>query len=176
MVHLAVAVAAAPFSKSSETIVEDHAGDDAASRTGWLAVFGPGCEFMAAAVGGWPAAPTCRRWKLVGGPRGRLHPPGAAATIQAGSQVAPARSMNVARDTSAAATEVLFAMLRSKSPLQKLEMLARCQAMGRSLVQAGIRAQHPDISDRELRFRWGVRLYGRETMVRAFGGDPEQGP
>lgn len=57
------------------------------------------------------------------------------------------------------------------------ERLLRAFRMGeavRALAAARIRAQYgPDLSERELLLRLGALSIDRETMIRAFGWDPE---
>ena len=62
---------------------------------------------------------------------------------------------------------------RRATPAQKLE---RMFAMGRTvneLARADLRGRYPDATPREIELRLRSRSLDRETMIRAFGWDPE---
>jgi hypothetical protein len=64
--------------------------------------------------------------------------------------------------------------LRRMGPAARLRMAFDLTAAVRALAAAGIRARHgADLPERELRLRLGALTIDRETMVRAFGWDPE---
>ncbi len=76
-------------------------------------------------------------------------------------------------DTSPEAEAFLVEGYRRMSPTDKLRRVA---SLNRALVQlasARIRAQYGDIPEHEMRLRLGALRLGRETMVAAFGWDPE---
>jgi hypothetical protein len=77
------------------------------------------------------------------------------------------------QDTSEAASRRYKELLRSASPLQRLEQAARLTQAVRELAIAGIRERHPTIQDDEVAVRLAVRLYGRETAARLFGPLPD---
>lgn len=62
---------------------------------------------------------------------------------------------------------------RRATPAQKLE---RVLSMGRTineLARAELRSRYPDATPREIDLRLRSRTLDRETMIRAFGWDPE---
>lgn len=77
-------------------------------------------------------------------------------------------------DTDSAVEAVLIAGYRRMSPAQKLERVADLNRSLRALALAGIHQRFgPDLSDRERRLRLAALSIDRDTMVRAFGWDPE---
>ena len=46
-------------------------------------------------------------------------------------------------------------------------------AMADAVAEAGIRQAYPDADDREVFLRRAARVLGRETMVKAYGWDPD---
>jgi hypothetical protein len=63
---------------------------------------------------------------------------------------------------------------RRMSPLQRLMKAMEMNRAVQELAAARIKAQYgPDLSERELRLRLAALWIDRETMVRAFGWDPE---
>ena len=63
---------------------------------------------------------------------------------------------------------------RRMSPAQKLALVGDLNLAVRQLAEARIRAQHgPDLTPRELRLRLASLHLDRETMIAAFGWDPE---
>jgi hypothetical protein len=78
-----------------------------------------------------------------------------------------------ASDTSARADEVQFGLLRAMSPQRKGEILTALTLAVQDLALAGLRAQHPDATDDELRLRLAVRRLGAETVRRIWGWSAE---
>lgn len=77
-------------------------------------------------------------------------------------------------DTPPEVEEILLEGYRRMSPREKLERVMDLNRAAREMAAARIRAQYgPDLSDRELRLRLAALWLDRETMVRAFGWDPE---
>lgn len=77
-------------------------------------------------------------------------------------------------DTSPDAQAFLNEGYRRMTPTQKLQ---RVESLNRALVllqKARIRAQYGDIPEEEMRMRLGALRLGRETMVKAFGWDPDE--
>ena len=72
------------------------------------------------------------------------------------------------RDTSPAAEKRYFELLSAKSPLERLEATIQLSVGVRKLAEAGIRAQHPMLSEDEVRARLAERLYGPEVAARLF--------
>jgi len=76
-------------------------------------------------------------------------------------------------DTSPEAQRVLIEGWRRMTPTQKLRRVA---ALNRALVQlaaARIRKQYGDVPEDEMRLRLAALRLPRETMIRAYGWDPE---
>lgn len=76
-------------------------------------------------------------------------------------------------DTSDEADRIMRAYWRAATPAQKL---ARVLGIGRSvneLARAHIRARYPSATPREIALRLAARTLSRETMVAAFGWDPD---
>jgi hypothetical protein len=79
-----------------------------------------------------------------------------------------------ASDTSPAVDELMFQLWRRATPAQKL---AKVFSIGRSvnaLVRSELRRRYPAATPREIELRLASRNLPRETMIRAFGWDPEQ--
>jgi hypothetical protein len=77
-------------------------------------------------------------------------------------------------DTSPEAQRFLDEGYRRMTPTQKLQ---RVESLNRALMllqKARIRAQYGDISEEEMRMRLGALRLGRETMIKAFGWDPDE--
>jgi hypothetical protein len=63
-------------------------------------------------------------------------------------------------DTTPEAEAVLVAGLRRFSPARRLQMAAALTRMTRQLSWTGLCRRYPTASEEELRYRWGVLLYG----------------
>jgi hypothetical protein len=78
-------------------------------------------------------------------------------------------------DTDPKVEALLIARYRAMSPLEKLEIVRR---LNRSLIilsEAGVRRRHPGIGERDVKLRAAALRLPRETMIRAFGWDPNEG-
>ncbi len=62
---------------------------------------------------------------------------------------------------------------RRMPPWEKLRIVAELMRATEELAVAGIRERHPDATPREIQLRRGALRIDRETMIRAFGWDPE---
>lgn len=60
------------------------------------------------------------------------------------------------------------------SPSDKLERVFSLNRMIEQLQRARITADYGEMSEREMRLRLASLRLGRETMVKAFGWDPEE--
>ena len=76
-------------------------------------------------------------------------------------------------DTSREIEEIRFAALRKMTPAEKLERVGQLGALLRELAMADIRRRHADAGEEELRLRLASRWLDRETMIDAYGFDPE---
>ena len=62
---------------------------------------------------------------------------------------------------------------RSMSAAQKVQQVQQLIRTSRRFSLAGIRARHPEATEKELRLRLASYWLDRETMIRLFGWDPE---
>jgi hypothetical protein len=76
-------------------------------------------------------------------------------------------------DTSFEAEQILIEGYRKMSIAEKMRRIAALNRAGYALSLAGIRARHPNTSDREILLRLAALRLDRETMVRIWGWDPE---
>jgi hypothetical protein len=77
-------------------------------------------------------------------------------------------------DTPPEIEQRLIEEYRRMSPGQRLMMAMEMNRAVREMAAARIRARYgPDLPARELRLRLAALSIDRETMVRAFGWDPE---
>jgi hypothetical protein len=74
------------------------------------------------------------------------------------------------RDTSPAALERYYELLRARTPLARLAAAVDLSSAVRQLAEASIRAAEPDASAAVVRARLARRLYGREVAARLFPG------
>lgn len=77
-------------------------------------------------------------------------------------------------DTSPEVEQRLIDEYRRMSPGQRLMMAMEMNRAVQELAASRIRAQYgPDLPERELRLRLAALWIDRETMIRAFGWDPQ---
>ncbi|HEY0479396.1 MAG TPA: hypothetical protein VGD37_17880 [Kofleriaceae bacterium] len=76
-------------------------------------------------------------------------------------------------DTSPEADELMFQFWRRATPAQKLRKIFGIGKMINDLVRAEIRQRYPGATAREVELRLASRNLDRQTMIRAFGWDPE---
>jgi len=76
-------------------------------------------------------------------------------------------------DTSPEADELMFRLWRRATPAQKLKKVFSIGKMVNDLVRGELRRRYPDAAPREIELRLAARNLPRETMIRAFGWDPE---
>lgn len=64
---------------------------------------------------------------------------------------------------------------RRMSPREKFARVCELNALTEKMAAARIRRQYgPDLSEREMQLRLAALRIDRETMIRAFGWDPEK--
>jgi hypothetical protein len=78
-------------------------------------------------------------------------------------------------DTDPRAKEVWIELLRKMGPEGRLAMALRITDLAFRMSEAGVRQAHPHASDREVFLRAASWRLPRETMIRAYGWDPESG-
>jgi hypothetical protein len=76
-------------------------------------------------------------------------------------------------DTDPRAMEVWLDLLRQKPLGERLATTLALADLTLKMAEAGVRASHPQASDREVFLRLAARHLPRELMVRAYGWDPE---
>jgi hypothetical protein len=76
-------------------------------------------------------------------------------------------------DTDEKAFEALIEIQRRIPPGDKLAYALRHSGMLMNLARQGVRRMYPDASEREVFLREAARRLDRETMIRAYGWDPE---
>lgn len=57
---------------------------------------------------------------------------------------------------------------------QKAEEMAALTRGTRELAALGVRSRYPDASEREVQLRVAARCYDRESMICAYGWDPQE--
>jgi hypothetical protein len=77
-------------------------------------------------------------------------------------------------DTNPIIEEMMINGYRSMTPAEKLSLSWAMTKAVRKLATARIKKQHIGISDRELQLRLASLWLDRDTMVKAFGWDPEK--
>ena len=78
-------------------------------------------------------------------------------------------------DTPPEIEERLLEGYRRMTPWEKLLRVFELNQMAQQMAAMRIQAQYgPDLSERELRLRLAALWLDRETMIEAFGWDPEE--
>lgn len=77
-------------------------------------------------------------------------------------------NQHVMRDTSEAALDRYYELLRARSPLSRITATAALTSAVRRLAESAVRTADPDASDTVVRARVTMRLYGREVASRLF--------
>jgi hypothetical protein len=78
-------------------------------------------------------------------------------------------------DTDPRALEVFLSLHRRMPAGQKIAAVFELTDMVLKLSEAGVRLAYPDADDRKVFLRVAARHLDRETMIRAYGWDPESG-
>ena len=90
------------------------------------------------------------------------------------SRPGPALPSDPIDDTSPEARAMMIEAYRRMTPEQKLQRVADLNRAVERMALARIRRQYgPDLDEREERLRLAALRIDRETMIRAFGWDPE---
>ncbi len=72
-------------------------------------------------------------------------------------------------DTYPKMEELQIQLLRQASPTRKMNMLAQLNRCARLLALTGLRAQFPQASEEELRFKLAVLLLGEDLAQKVYG-------
>lgn len=76
-------------------------------------------------------------------------------------------------DTDEKTERVLIELLRTSPAWKKLDQVEELTETSRQLTLSALRKRHPQASEQELRLKLAALLFGRETVIRAYGRDPE---
>ena len=76
-------------------------------------------------------------------------------------------------DTHPDAERMMLELWRRATPSQKLQRMASMAHSVNELARAEIRGRFPSATPREIDLRLRSRTLDRDTMIRAFGWDPE---
>ena len=68
---------------------------------------------------------------------------------------------------------MFFDLIRKLSPEERMVRVFGMVDFLRRFVAAGIKRQYPNATDHEIKMRMASRMLDRETMIRAYGWDPE---
>jgi hypothetical protein len=74
----------------------------------------------------------------------------------------------LAEDTSLESEQILFDLLRVKSPAEKLRMVCTMSAAMRKLALTGLRQRHPDDTEEDTQLRMVELLYGSSAKVEIY--------
>jgi len=89
-------------------------------------------------------------------------------------QGVPTSPFTGAEDTPPEVQAMMIEGYRRMTPQQKLQRVLDLNRAAESLARARIRRQYgPDLSEREENLRLASLYLDRETMIRAFGWDPD---
>lgn len=69
--------------------------------------------------------------------------------------------------------EIWLAALRAKTHGERLLMVFEMSEFAVKMSEAGLRARHPEASEREMFLRSAALRLPRDLMIRAYGCDPE---
>ncbi|MCL4263051.1 MAG: hypothetical protein KJ069_07540 [Anaerolineae bacterium] len=72
-------------------------------------------------------------------------------------------------DTNPQIEAMQIQLWRQASPTRKMNMLAQLNASARLLALTGLRAQYPQASEAELRFKLAALLWGEELARKVYG-------
>jgi hypothetical protein len=79
-------------------------------------------------------------------------------------------------DTDPEALEVFLQLHRQMTPSQRVARVFELTAFQESLQRASVRSMYPQAGEREVFLRVAARRLDRETMIKAYGWDPELNP
>jgi hypothetical protein len=79
-------------------------------------------------------------------------------------------------DTDPEALEVFLQLHRRMTPGQRVARVFELTAFQESLQRASVRSMYPRAGEREVFLRVAARRLDRETMIKAYGWDPELHP
>lgn len=77
-------------------------------------------------------------------------------------------------DTDPEALRVYLELYRKMEPVERLARVFELCDFQQSLQWAGVRASHPEASEREVFLHCAARRLGRDLMIEAYHWDPDQ--
>jgi len=77
-------------------------------------------------------------------------------------------------DTDPRVMEVWLALLRSKTPGERIMTALELSGFAIRMAESGVRARYPEASEREVFLRAAALRLPRELMIRAYGWDPDE--
>jgi hypothetical protein len=87
---------------------------------------------------------------------------------------APSRHPEEFRDTDPRAMEVWLDLQRNMPRGEKLAAVLSASQFVLQMYEMGVRRLHPDADDREVLLRVAARHLPRQSMIDAYGWDPEE--
>ena len=79
-------------------------------------------------------------------------------------------------DTDPRVMEVWLGVLREKTPGERMSIAFDLTDFALRMAETGVRANHPQASEREIFLRCAALRIPRDLMIRAYGWDPEATP
>ena len=79
-------------------------------------------------------------------------------------------------DTSPKAAEVYLKLHRAMTQSERIARIFELCDFQAALQQASVRAMYPHADEKEVLLRVAARRFDRETMIKAYGWDPELHP
>lgn len=77
-------------------------------------------------------------------------------------------------DTDQRTMEVWLNMLRAKTPGERMSMALELTNLTLRLSEAGVRSRYPQAGEKEIALRHAALRLPRETMIAAYGWDPDR--
>jgi hypothetical protein len=79
-------------------------------------------------------------------------------------------------DTDPRAMEAWLEILRNKTPGERIDIAFNLTDFAIRMAESGVRARHPEASEREIFLRTTALRIPRDLMIRAYGWDPDEHP
>lgn len=76
-------------------------------------------------------------------------------------------------DTDPRAMEVWLALLRKKTPGERIAIAFELSDFAVRVAESGVRARYPGATEREIFLRSAALRLSRDLMIQAYGWDPE---
>ena len=79
-------------------------------------------------------------------------------------------------DTDPRAMEAWLEILRNKTAGERIDIALNLTDFAIRMAESGVRARHPEASEREIFLRTTALRIPRDLMIRAYGWDPPEHP